>query len=282
MKKTTTVMFLTALTILSSVPAVEAATDTNIISVTASAASQDDVTNSQIDTIESRWYNYGYVVKRNFYVNSMTKQVNKDVQFLLNLTNNAQLEEDGVIGNLSVAAIKNYQRSRGLTVDGIVGNATMRSLLSEARVYANFAEMSPVQQYDLSAALSYAGKYWNKRNTAYNYYSGNNCANFVSQCLVAAGLPTDNTWKNGSYAFVNVDGLKSYFRSQYGVTYKSWPSASDIKVGDVIYTNNGGHVMFVVKKSGGKIYASGNTNNRNALQVSTSCISGVLKTSALF
>lgn len=137
-------------------------------------------------------------------------------------------------------------------------------------------------KYSFSSAYNYAKKYWNTKNSAYNYYKNQNCANFVSQILVASGVPTSSTWKNGTYAFVNVDGLKSYFRNNYGITYKSNPSASDIKVGDVIYTNNGGHVMFVMSKSGNKIYASGNTNNRNEIQVSVSIISGVLKTSALF
>lgn len=130
-------------------------------------------------------------------------------------------------------------------------------------------------------AYNYAKTYWNKRNTNYNYYSGRNCANFVSQCLVAGGLPTNSTWKNGTYAFVNCTGLKNYFVSNYKVTYKSNPSASDIKPGDVIYTDGGGHVMFVMKVSGSTIYASANTNNRDCMALTTRSICGVLQTSKL-
>lgn len=131
-------------------------------------------------------------------------------------------------------------------------------------------------------AYNYAKKYWNTRNYSYNYYSGKNCANFVSQCLVAGGVKTSSTWKNGTYAFVNCTGLRNYFTSNYGVKYVSSPKASSINPGDVIYTNGGGHVMFVMKKSGSTIYASGNTNNRDCLALSTSSICGVLQTSKLF
>ena len=130
-------------------------------------------------------------------------------------------------------------------------------------------------------SYNYAKSYWNKRNNKYNYYDGNNCANFVSQCLVAGGVPTNSTWKNGTYAFVNCTGLKNYFVNNYSVTYKKKPSASDIKPGDIIYTDGGGHVMFVMKVSGSTIYASANTYNRDCLALKSSSICGVLKTSKL-
>ena len=68
----------------------------------------------------------------------------------------------------------------------------------------------------------------------------------------------------------------------YKVKYVSNPSASKIKVGDIIFTNGGNHVMIVVKKSGNTIYCNGNTNNRYQLAVSISAVSGVLQTSSLF
>lgn len=138
------------------------------------------------------------------------------------------------------------------------------------KAYANF-----------QASYNYAKKYWNKANPAYPYYPGVNCANFVSQCLVAGGVKTDSTWKKGTNAFVNTQALKNYFTGK-GIKYISKPSASQIKKGDVIYTNNGGHVMFVMRKSGNTIYASGNTNNRDELALSAGSIYGVLKTSALY
>jgi len=44
--------------------------------------------------------------------------------------------------------------------------------------------------YDSAAAVAYAEQWWNGRNPHYNDYneSGGDCANFVSQCLIAGGL----------------------------------------------------------------------------------------------
>jgi len=44
--------------------------------------------------------------------------------------------------------------------------------------------------YDSAAAVAYAEKWWDGRNPAYYDYSdeGGDCANFVSQCLIAGGL----------------------------------------------------------------------------------------------
>ena len=140
----------------------------------------------------------------------------------------------------------------------------------------------PKVKYSFQKAYNYAKKYWNTRNPQYNYYNGRNCANFVSQCLVAAGIPTNNKWKNGSDAFINCTYLKNYFTGKYAsVTYKANPAVANIKKGDVIYTNNGGHVMFVMNVSNGTVYASANTNNRDCARVGIGAICGVLKTSAL-
>lgn len=48
------------------------------------------------------------------------------------------------------------------------------------------------QNYDPSAAVGYANRWWDKRNPAYPNFSksgmGGDCANFISQCLFAGGL----------------------------------------------------------------------------------------------
>ena len=45
-------------------------------------------------------------------------------------------------------------------------------------------------------AVDYADKYWSNYNDFYpNYNSiGGDCANFVSQCLQAGGLPMNGSW----------------------------------------------------------------------------------------
>lgn len=141
-----------------------------------------------------------------------------------------------------------------------------------------------VGKYSFSKAYNYAKKYWNTRNNAYNYYNGNNCANFVSQCLVASGIPTTAQWKNGEAAFINCTSLKNHFTGRFSnVKYISNPGIGSIKKGDVIYTNQGGHVMFVMNVANGRVYASGNTNNRDCISVGFggNGICGVLKTGNL-
>ena len=54
----------------------------------------------------------------------------KWVQWQLNRVMNSGLVVDGIFGNASVAALKNFQRSKGLTVDGLCGQATRNALKS--------------------------------------------------------------------------------------------------------------------------------------------------------
>lgn len=212
-------------------------------------------------------------------MNSVVKQLQNDLNSLGYNCGTA----DGILGTNSINAIKRFQRTYGLSADGIVGPQTMKKLNTVKNTKKQDTSNTLIKiKLNFNNAYQYAKKYWNKRNYNYNYYNGNNCANFVSQCLVSAGMPTSNTWKNGTYAFINTTGLRNYFVNNYKVTYKSRPKTSDISVGDVIYTNNGGHVMFVMSKSGNTIKASGNTNNRDCITVGINGISGVLKTSSLF
>lgn len=53
----------------------------------------------------------------------------KTLQILLNKYNNAKLDEDGEFGQATLAAVKEYQKSRELEVDGIVGAKTWAQLL---------------------------------------------------------------------------------------------------------------------------------------------------------
>lgn len=53
----------------------------------------------------------------------------KTLQILLNKYNRAGLDEDGIFGPATYAAVKAYQKSRGLEVDGIVGSKTWGQLL---------------------------------------------------------------------------------------------------------------------------------------------------------
>ena len=52
-------------------------------------------------------------------------------------------------------------------------------------------------------------------NPAYNYYSGADCANFVSQCLVAGGLPRDTTWHEYTSAWKGARNLHDYLNTKF-------------------------------------------------------------------
>ena len=273
-----------AATLITGIPAVEEMTNTSVVSTTASAATYGSLSLSKIQEYERMWQNYDFVVKRDFYPTKSTHAMNRAVQSMLNDVMNAELEEDGYIGRASERTMKQYQSTRGLVSDGKFGNASMAMLISECKALAEAKTSSSSSAFlSFDRAYRYAKTYWNTRNGKYNYYSGQNCANFCSQILEYAGVPATSQWCNGSYAYVNVDGLCSYFRQKYNISYISGsPKAGSVKPGDLILTNNGGHVMFVTAVSSGKILASGNTRNRNELSVSPSSISGILKTSVLF
>lgn len=135
---------------------------------------------------------------------------------------------------------------------------------------------------DFYSSYNYAMNYWNARNSSFKYYVNNNCANYVSQILLAGGLDTDSQFYNGSPAFINVRSFTRYFKSTHGVIYKTNPDTGSIKAGDVIYTDGSTHVMFVMSVENGQVICNGNTNNRCLYSVPENAIDAVLKTSALF
>ena len=274
-----------AATLITGIPAVEEMTNTSIVSTTASAATYGSLSLSKIQEYERMWENYDFVVQRDFYPTKSTRAMNRAVQSMLNDVMNAELEEDGYIGRASERTMKQYQSTRGLVSDGKFGNASMAMLISECKALAEAKPSSSSSAFlSFDRAYRYAKTYWNTRNGKYNYYSGQNCANFCSQILEYAGVPATSQWCNGSAAFVYVEDLCAYFQNKYNVAYVSGsPKAGSVKPGDLILTNNGGHVMFVMDvSSSGVIYCSANSNNRDEISVSRSCIFGVLKTSVLF
>ncbi|MEM9541399.1 MAG: SH3 domain-containing protein [Cyanobacteria bacterium P01_E01_bin.42] len=107
--------------------------------------------------------------------------------------------------------------------------------------------------YNRQAVVNYARQYWDKKNPAYRFYGSNNCANFVSQCLVAGGLfPKYSTPAIGNYSYTHVVGLNNnllnnglaeqvavgYLRDA-NIKHHIW---NTLKPGDVIlhdWSNNG-------------------------------------------
>ena len=110
-----------------------------------------------------------------------------------------------------------------------------------------FADQSSRSSYDPQAAVNYAEAWWNGRNPAYHDYSGSggDCANFVSQCLIAGGLDLSAgpgvDGRGCIPSVVNLDyNLRHYQNTQYqvGGSEPLW-----VVKGDPIlfYSNDGTH-----------------------------------------
>lgn len=109
--------------------------------------------------------------------------------------------------------------------------------------------------YDREAAVAYAREYLDERNPDWHDYSGQggNCQNYVSQCLLAGGIPMDlegtARWKwfgeaqNDSAAetgctlsWINVDSFYEYARDNTGAGLKAETDADfdSGQVGDLV------------------------------------------------
>ena len=97
-----------------------------------------------------------------------------------------------------------------------------------------------------------------------NEHCHSDCACFVSQCLVAGGVPMSSTWQfksNGSptYAWHNVNGLKNYMTNN-GYWDKSTFSACN--AGNVVYTSSGHVTLCTLNDTATRRYTA-HTNDRN-------------------
>ncbi|MDI6708253.1 MAG: glycosyl hydrolase family 18 protein [Candidatus Thermoplasmatota archaeon] len=138
----------------------------------------------------------------------------------------------------------------------------------------NAKQLSPLSDtpyYDRIAARGYADLWWNGYNPDYGNYAGmgGDCANFVSQCLIAGGI---SLWKgsdgngagldyytNQSGTLINCDdlaaNLKTHQLTYYSFIENSGVPPDNLTVGDVIiYGTAGGdlyrHAVIVVEGNG--------------------------------
>ncbi len=248
-------------------------------SISASAASYT-VNDARKDLAIVKKHNY--VIS--YYRSTNAKTVVKAVQRLTNYITGSKLAIDGIFGDATRSATKTLQRRNNITADGIVGREWEKAVEKCLNKLAskNTVKSSKGVKLDLNRAREYAKAHWSKsrRNPHYNYYAGNNCANYVSQILEYAGLKTDSGWHNAKYNYINCGGLQNYLYKTYNVKYDR---NLNIKAGDIIVTNGDlGHVMFVMEVKNGKIIANANTNDRNQTTVNRSVIYGVIHTSVLF
>ena len=115
--------------------------------------------------------------------------------------------------------------------------------------------------YDPDAAVSYALAYCRDYNGAYNSYPGNDCANFVSQCLIYGGEDLSGcAGLDDKGAIPSVSDLKSCLSS------KGWRSSStrpsSFIAGYPFFHNSYSHAMIATSVNSGSVYYAGHTNDR--------------------
>ena len=77
----------------------------------------------------------GYIPRDNLYVYPLLREGSRNnfvylLQFILNNDYGYNLSVDGIFGNNTLSAVRDFQSNNGLTVDGLVGNNTWTFLLN--------------------------------------------------------------------------------------------------------------------------------------------------------
>lgn len=153
----------------------------------------------------------------------------------------------------TVPAAQSFQPG---AVDLSLGTAKGKTVATAAKAYS-YAVVTPVDKQ-----LNYAMDHWNNYNTAQwgdlNSVGGD-CANFVSQTLVARGWAQNSQWyntgaaANWSPAWGYVPAMDNYFSANaasLGLTEYPLDQRQNIKVGDIVmfdWNNNDSldHVQIV-------------------------------------
>jgi hypothetical protein len=113
-------------------------------------------------------------------------------------------------------------------------------------------------QTPVDTQLQYALTHWNSYNAAFGDYNphGGDCANFVSQTLLARGWAMNDAWNNrggqGSRAWVYAPALEDWLASDpsLGLTRLDDTQRDQLKLGDIAFfdwngNGNPNHVMIV-------------------------------------
>ena len=116
--------------------------------------------------------------------------------------------------------------------------------------------------YNPSAAVEYAKKYCSNYNPQYTSYRimGGDCANFVSQCLIAGGMNfsgCQNVKSNGVIA--GVTSLKNCLQKKGWHVSSSKPAA--FKAGYPMVKPDLSHAIIATTVSGNTVYYSGHTSD---------------------
>ena len=120
--------------------------------------------------------------------------------------------------------------------------------------------------YDRKAAVEYARKHWNNYNDEeyINYAdNGGDCANFVSQCMIAGGF----NFYGCSVTYRDAKGSLPRVRDIYScLIQKGWHKSKTLlpsfKAGYPVFLEDKSHVMIASSVSEGIVKISGHTNDR--------------------
>lgn len=108
--------------------------------------------------------------------------------------------------------------------------------------------------YNYGAMVSYAHKWWHGRNSAYVVY-GDDCTNFVSQCMKAGGWATvgswpgssrsdDHNWYVAGYSWdtsYSWGGAQNWYDFAHTISHRTilLSSSYDLSLGDVLQYDHG-------------------------------------------
>ncbi len=178
-----------------------------------------------------------------------------------------------------------WQNTSQGSVNGISGDVDIDLYNGNiADLYRNFVIHNitvNLPYYDRQGAWGYAYKWWNGRNPHYKDYtdSGGDCANFVSQALIAGGL---SLWKgydgNGSGVYDDSNGtipycdylhqhLVKYQNVRYAyVTTQNFSVPEWLEIGDVVILGNSSgdhweHATIVVYRNGDEVGLAAHTTD---------------------
>lgn len=151
--------------------------------------------------------------------------------------------------------------------------------------------------YDRSKVRNYIDKHWYVKpqsllwgliswcdgmDNRYVYFKKGDCANFVSQCLVAGGIPMTSKWyfrklnrvsytpewsavkNHQKYIIQNITERLTIINS--GSNLKKEIKTFNLRKGDVMYFNSGRgytHATIISKVTDNMIYYAGHSNNRS-------------------
>lgn len=145
---------------------------------------------------------------------------------------------------------------------------TLSVVKSTSSPAASSSAMTPQTSgsYNATAAVNYANKWAKSNNTAQypvNWSASDlDCADFVSQSLVAGGIPqvsgvwAYNSGSNATYDWINANGLDQFWANNPSeFTYIGHEGSQYVVPGDVIYVEDAsGHSEIVDAVSGGTVY----------------------------